>query len=311
MQEHTAIDELPTRAPALEPEVVHDEVACGCPGQFDERRDHLDRRPDRVDDVCTFVQGEIGREDIVDSKREPGRERQPPDVRAPEECAPPLQDLRGCRVRADPDLGGAPVAAGQVLGGTRLNMFIAAHLRQSIAMQLHIFWDSRSPAGLQIPVARNIEALLGFKAVVSENHVRVTGYVNDRRQVDAQAVLDSIHAFKHRHAFSDPVLLVLPQDLFGNGRSFVFGLARESVGAAVVSTARLGNEYYGRPGSDDDLIDRISKEGAHELGHLLGLGHCTNPECVMFKPDTLDELDRKKKMLCPACRAALEARPGK
>ncbi len=111
-----------------------------------------------------------------------------------------------------------------------------------------------------------------------------------------------------RHALTEPVLLVVHQDLFGNGHSFVFGLARESVGAAVVSTARLGNEYYGRMGSDDDLIDRITKEGAHEVGHLLGLPHCDNTECIMFRPNTLDELDRKKKMLCPVCSEQLKTR---
>ena len=67
----------------------------------------------------------------------------------------------------------------------------------------------------------------------------------------------------------------------------------------------LGNEYYGREGNDDDLIDRITKEGAHEVGHLVGLGHCDNTECIMFRPDTLDELDGKKKMFCPACREKL------
>jgi archaemetzincin len=87
----------------------------------------------------------------------------------------------------------------------------------------------------------------------------------------------------------------------------VFGLAREAAGAAVISTARLGNEYYGRDGNDDDLIDRITKEGAHEVGHLFGLEHCRNRECIMFRPDTLDELDRKKKMLCQTCREHLEA----
>jgi len=81
----------------------------------------------------------------------------------------------------------------------------------------------------------------------------------------------------------------------------------QEIGAAVVSTARSGNEYYGRDGDDDDLIDRITKEGAHEVGHLLGLGHCSNRECIMFRPITLDEPDRKKKMLCPICRGQLEA----
>ena len=61
--------------------------------------------------------------------------------------------------------------------------------------------------------------------------------------------LDSIQSYKHRHAIKDPLLLVVHQDLFKNGNSFVFGLARQSVGAAVVSTARLGNEYYGRVGT--------------------------------------------------------------
>ncbi len=179
-------------------------------------------------------------------------------------------------------------------------------------MHVHIFWDAQSPSGLQMPVSRLISSLLAVPTTVSENHVRMMGYNNARRQIDAQALLDSIQAYKHRHGIEEPVLLVVSQDLFRNGSDFVFGLAREQVGAAVVSAARLGNEYYGRQHNDDDLIDRITKEGTHEIGHLLGLGHCTNPECIMFRPNTLDELDRKKKMLCPACAeqlAALRATP--
>jgi archaemetzincin len=37
----------------------------------------------------------------------------------------------------------------------------------------------------------------------------------------------------------------------------------------------------------------------------MGLAHCDDPECIMFYPQTLDELDRKKKMLCPKCRESL------
>ena len=174
-------------------------------------------------------------------------------------------------------------------------------------MHIHIFWDSLSPPGLQLPVTRMIAGILGVPATVSENHVRIMGYVNERKQIDAQVLLDSIYTYKHRHSIEDPILLVVHQDLFRNGSRFVFGLARQTAGTAVVSTSRLGNEFYGRKPSDDDLIDRITKEGAHEVGHLLGLGHCDNPECIMFRPDTLDELDRKKKMFCEACREQLEA----
>jgi archaemetzincin len=175
-------------------------------------------------------------------------------------------------------------------------------------MHINIFWDSQSPAGLQTPVSRKISALIGVKTPVTENPVRMMGYVVARKQINAQALLDSIQTYKHRHGIDEPVLLVVHQDLFNEDKSFVFGLARESVGAGVVSTARLTNEYYGRIDDDDDLVDRIVKEGTHEIGHLLGLSHCSNPECIMFKPDTLDELDRKKKMFCPTCAQQLRLR---
>ena len=149
-----------------------------------------------------------------------------------------------------------------------------------------------------------ISAVTGLHALVVANPVRIMGFVNARKQIDAQAELDHPEVYKHQHRMSDPILLVVSQDLFNCGHCALFGLARESTGIAVVSTARLANEYYGLDACDDDLIDRIVKEGAHEVGHLMGLVHCPDRECIMFCPDTLDELNGKKKSFCDACPEA-------
>jgi archaemetzincin len=170
-------------------------------------------------------------------------------------------------------------------------------------MGLKILWDHDAPDGIQLPVARTITRILGMPVEISENHVRFSsGYDNARKQYDAQTVLNRLQTFKMRYQIGDPLLLVMNDDLYTSGWDFVFGLARDTTGAAVVSSLRLDSRYYGRDRCDEELVERISKEGAHELGHLKGLSHCTDPECVMFQPRTLDELDRKKTILCISCR---------
>ncbi len=175
-------------------------------------------------------------------------------------------------------------------------------------MGINILWDQQSPQGLELPVSRLISMLLECDAELVEYPVLIDGYDRDRNQHDAQKILDKLqHTIVRRYGIRDPLLLVTSRDLFVQNCDFVFGLARPSAGVAVVSTARLENAYYDRTQNDQDTIDRIAKEGTHEIGHLLGLGHCSDPECIMYRPATLDELDRKKKQFCPACRAALTA----
>ena len=173
-------------------------------------------------------------------------------------------------------------------------------------MSFALYWDHRSPQGLQRPVLVRIEAILGATgSVIEPDGLLLTGFDLLRRQYSAPALLSCLEGARHRRGWEDPVLLVVPDDLFSPGEEFVFGLARPWRGTAVVSTARLENDYYGREPCEDDLVERVAKEGAHELGHLFGLEHCDEPECVMFAPHSLDELDRKRKMLCQGCTARL------
>ncbi|HMA04368.1 MAG TPA: archaemetzincin family Zn-dependent metalloprotease [Methanomicrobiales archaeon] len=168
-------------------------------------------------------------------------------------------------------------------------------------MRIKIFWDQDAPRGLESGVEKRIRSILGSDLAVEESCILLSGYDRGRDQYDAQKILSRIQLFKRQRGCTEPILLVVPHDLSVRGQDFVFGLARQSVGAAVVSTARLDNGYYGRTREDSDLTGRIAKEGAHEIGHLFGLEHCADPECVMFPPRTLGELDRKKLAFCPAC----------
>ena len=176
-----------------------------------------------------------------------------------------------------------------------------------MVMDLLIFWDSGAPEGLELPVMRMIYSMLDIPSRVCENPLIMNGYVGSRRQTDASVLLDTIDMFKQRQGIRNPVLVVTGNDIFSGATASLFGLARPSAGAAVVSTARLSNEFYGREGDEDDLIDRTVKESAHEIGHLFGLDHCTMPECIMHNPLTLDDLERKKRWFCPECKNQLDS----
>ncbi|MBI5067497.1 MAG: archaemetzincin family Zn-dependent metalloprotease [Deltaproteobacteria bacterium] len=99
------------------------------------------------------------------------------------------------------------------------------------------------------------------------------------------------------------VLGMTDVDLFIPILTFVFGEAQLNGRAAVVSTARL---------SEPVLVDRrvlwerLAKEAVHELGHALGLTHCSRPECAMSRSAGLRDVDRKGGQLCADCRTLLD-----
>jgi archaemetzincin len=177
-------------------------------------------------------------------------------------------------------------------------------------MRIKIFWDPQAPVGLQRPAVKGLSSVLGMPVEIAEHRFLLNGFDPSRNQYDAQKILSRIQLFKRQHGISEPVLLVVSQDLCLPRQDFVFGLARESVGAAVVSMARLHNRFYGREDDDGDLVGRLIREGAHEVGHLFGLEHCASKECVMYPPATLGELDRKKVAFCGPCRARLSSAEG-
>lgn len=94
-------------------------------------------------------------------------------------------------------------------------------------------------------------------------------------------------------------------DLTVPGLNFVFGLADPASRGAVISLARLYPEFYGQPRDPGLFKARALKEAVHELGHLLGLGHCPDPACVMAFSNSLSDTDRKGPEFCARCREFL------
>ena len=65
-------------------------------------------------------------------------------------------------------------------------------------------------------------------------------------------------------------------DLFIPMLSFVLGQAQLGGPTAVVSVARLRQEFYGLPPDLPLLRARAVKEAVHEIGHTFGLTHCAD-----------------------------------
>ena len=101
------------------------------------------------------------------------------------------------------------------------------------------------------------------------------------------------------------VLGVTASDLYVPILTFVFGEAQLDGNCAVVSTARLKEEFYGMPPRPDLLRERLLKEAAHELGHTFGLRHCPDWRCVMTSSHAVERLDVKGAEFCQACKESI------
>lgn len=103
------------------------------------------------------------------------------------------------------------------------------------------------------------------------------------------------------------VLGITEHDLFIPMLSFVFGHAQLNGPAAVISLARLRQEFYRLPVNPALFHHRAMKEAVHELGHTFGLIHCADTRCSMSLSNGIRQVDQKEAELCTDCSHLFES----
>jgi archaemetzincin len=86
----------------------------------------------------------------------------------------------------------------------------------------------------------------------------------------------------------------------------VFGLGYWPGTTCVVSTYRL-KKTNGVLVSPSLVMERLNKIALHEIGHNLGLDHCTNdPRCMMCNANgTIKEVDQERMSFCDKCMSKI------
>ena len=124
-----------------------------------------------------------------------------------------------------------------------------------------------------------------------------------RRQYESTAILRAV--VEARDPGAARILAVTEVDLCIPMLTFVFGQAQLDGPAALVSLARLRQEYYGLPADRALLVERAGREALHEMGHTFGLVHCPASPCAMSLSHNVRQIDARDGGFCPGCRALI------
>ena len=145
-----------------------------------------------------------------------------------------------------------------------------------------------------------LEEIFGDAKILKPVEINRFCFDVSRRKYISTCLLKSYPVF-------ETTLFITEHDLFADKLNFVFGEAELEGKRAIISLFRLKPEFYGME-NGELFRERALKEAMHELGHVFGLTHCRNPDCVMFFSNSILDTDRKSWKYCELCLGKLRSR---
>ena len=125
-------------------------------------------------------------------------------------------------------------------------------------------------------------------------------------QILAGYVLDSI-LIKRKPKDAAVLMGITEKDLFPKPEwNYIFGLASYEDGVGVTSMYRFAGGHLTDSNFNESLL-RLIKIGSHEIGHMFGISHCLNANCVMNGTISLSETDDHPTRACSLCQRKLNS----
>jgi archaemetzincin len=151
-------------------------------------------------------------------------------------------------------------------------------------------------------VSRDLHKAYGFEVRrLAEMPAPDFAFDAQRKQHSSVHILRNL--LDHAPEGESRLLGITGVDLFIPMLSFVLGQAQLGGPIALISLARLRQEFYGLPPDRTLLRARAVKEAVHEIGHTFGLTHCTDSGCPMSLSNHVRHVDVKGALLCTRCHA--------
>ncbi|WP_228407571.1 MULTISPECIES: archaemetzincin [Chryseobacterium] len=131
-------------------------------------------------------------------------------------------------------------------------------------------------------------------------------FKDGQEQVLAGYVLDSV-LIKRKPKDAVVLMGITERDLYPRPDwNYVFGFASYENGVGVTSMYRFANGHLTDSNFNESLT-RLMKISSHEIGHMFGVTHCLNANCVMNGTSTLSETDFHYVRACSLCQRKLNS----